>query len=118
MDDNSCIKPVVNLSLVCDSALETPVFNADIARLCQGIQDYGSLNAAAHHAGIAYSRAWRIVKNAEEALGQKLLIRDGAHGSTLTDEGKRLLEAYDELFLRIESFAHAQVEAEFGKLLR
>lgn len=47
--------------------------------------------------GMAYSKAWRIVKETEEAFGMRLLHREGAHGSTLTEEGAFLLESFDQL---------------------
>ena len=59
-----------------------------------GVRETGSLNAAAKRMHMAYSKAWRIIKETESALGIDLLIRDGAHGSTLTPEGNDLLDAY------------------------
>lgn len=70
------------------------VFGPGIAALCTGVQKLGSLNAAAKSMGMAYSKAWRIIKDTETALGFPLLIRDGAHGSTLTEEGSQLLGIY------------------------
>ena len=46
---------------------------------------------------MAYSKAWRIMKDTEAALGIQLLVRDGAHGSTLTDECITLLDAYSHM---------------------
>ena len=59
-----------------------------------GVAKHGSLNASAKAIRMAYSKAWRILKDTEESLGVQLLLRDGAHGSTLTEEGNRLLDAY------------------------
>ena len=44
----------------------------------------------------------------------QLLNRDGAHGSTLTDEGSKLLDAYLEVEERLQAFA----EDEFAKLMK
>ena len=44
----------------------------------------------------------------------QLLNRDGAHGSTLTDEGNKLLDAYLEIDERLQKFA----EEEFAKLMK
>ena len=38
---------------------------------------------AAKGMGMAYSKAWRIIKDTEAALDLQLLNRDGAHGSDL-----------------------------------
>ncbi len=69
-------------------------FGRGIAELCQGVRNTGSLNAAAKNMGMAYSKAWRIIKETEAALDIPLLIRDGAHGSELTKECIQLLDAY------------------------
>ena len=56
-----------------------------------------SLNRAAKSMGMAYSKAWRIVNEAEGQLGCKLIERDGARGSTLTPAGERAIAVYEEL---------------------
>lgn len=73
------------------------VFGSGVAQLCRGVERTGSLNKAAKEMGMAYSKAWRIVKHTEEAFGVQLLDRNGAHGSTLTPAGRMVLAAYDEL---------------------
>lgn len=70
------------------------MYGLGIANLCLGVRELGSLNAAAKKMGMAYSKAWRIIKDTESALGVELLIRDGAHGSELTEEGNKLLDTY------------------------
>ena len=82
--------------------------------MCLGVRTLGSLNAAAKEMKMAYSKAWRIVKETESALDMQLLNRDGAHGSTLTDEGNKLLDAYLEVEERLQAFA----EEEFAKLMK
>jgi molybdate transport system regulatory protein len=46
---------------------------------------------------MAYSKAWRIVKESETGFGFDLISRDGARGSSLTSEGEKLLETYELL---------------------
>jgi molybdate transport system regulatory protein len=84
----------VRLSVINPTSESSSVFGLGIAKLCQGVREYGSLNAAAKSMGMAYSKAWRVIKDTESALGFALLIRDGAHGSELTDEGNKLLDFY------------------------
>jgi molybdate transport system regulatory protein len=72
-------------------------FGKGIATLLRGVEDLGSLNAAAKKIHMAYSKAWRIVKETEAGFGFNLIDRDGARGSTLTSEGKKLLDAYEKL---------------------
>lgn len=63
-----------------------------------GLNGLGSLNKAAADMGMAYSKAWRIVKQAEEGLDVALFLRQGARGSCLTEEAKALIE----LFRKVE----------------
>jgi molybdate transport system regulatory protein len=89
-------------------------FGRGVASLCLGVRELGSLNAAAKSMKMAYSKAWRIVKETEAALDMQLLDRDGAHGSTLTTDGDKLLDAY----LAVEAKLQEIAEAEFAKLLK
>lgn len=73
------------------------VFGHGCVLLLEGVERERSLNRAAKSMGMAYSKAWRIVKEAEGQLGCKLLDRDGARGSTVTPEGKRAIDAYEKL---------------------
>ncbi len=75
-----------------------------------GVRESGSLNKAAKSMGMAYSKAWRIMKSAEANLGFDLLFRAGAHGSTLTREGENLLAAYDGLLEQTRDFARKALE--------
>ena len=86
-------------------------FGRGIANLCLGVREMGSLNAAAKSMKMAYSKAWRIVKETEAALDMQLLNRDGAHGSTLTEAGNKLLDAYLEVDAKLQEVA----EEEFAK---
>ena len=81
------------------------MFSRGIADLCLGVRTLGSLNAAAKSMGMAYSKAWRIIKETEAALEIQLLVRDGAHGSTLTAEGNTLLDTYVALNERLNKEA-------------
>ena len=73
------------------------VFGHGCVLLLEGVERERSLNRAAKSMGMAYSKAWRIVKEAEAQLGCALLDRDGARGSSVTPEGKRAIAAYEEL---------------------
>lgn len=75
---------------------ENDYFGRGVADLLHGIEDYQSLNLAAKEMGMAYSKAWKIIRLAEETLGIQLLYRMGKNGSRLTEEGTRLLEVYEE----------------------
>ena len=107
------LTPVVRLSIANSADDSGSLFGPGVASLCLGVREFGSLNAAAKDMKMAYSKAWRIIKETEAALGIQLLNRDGAHGSTLTDEGNRLLDAY----IAVDSKLQKVAEEEFAKLL-
>ncbi len=74
-------------------------FGEGPARLLHGIEEKGSLRSAAISMDMAYTKALRILKNAEAALGFPLTTRttggkDGG-GSRLTPEGKAWLAKYE-----------------------
>ena len=73
----------------------SPAFGKGVVSLCKRVQEMGSLNKAAHDMGMSYSKAWRIMKSAEEEFGIGLLDRMGPKGSTLTPEAEKLVAAYD-----------------------
>lgn len=111
MSDFSIITPRIRLSLCTsnDDAELDAMFGRGVAQLCRGVQTSGSLNRAAKEMGMAYSKAWRIVKHTEETFGVQLLNRNGAHGSTLTEEGVILLDSYERLEAEIIAFAREKL---------
>ena len=74
-------------------------FGEGPARLLRGIEEKGSLRAAALSMGMAYTKALSLIKHAETALGVPLVIRTtggkSGGGSTLTKEGKEWLSKYE-----------------------
>ena len=88
------LKINIRLSIYNSESESKSVFGKGIADLCMGVRETGSLNAAAKRMHMAYSKAWRIIKDTESALGVDLLIRDGAHGSVLTEDADILLDTY------------------------
>ena len=74
-------------------------FGEGPARLLHGVETTGSLRAAAMSMDMAYSKALKLIRNAENALGFQLIHRstggkDGG-GSRLTEEGKEWLRRYE-----------------------
>lgn len=75
-------------------------FGEGPARLMHEIEQTGSLRAASISMGMAYTKALKLIKNAESALGFPLITRvtggkDGG-GSRLTEEGKDWLNRYEQ----------------------
>ena len=74
-------------------------FGEGPARLLNGIEAHGSLRAAAISMDMAYTKALKLIRNAENALGFMLIHRStggkGGGGSWLTDEGREWLKRYE-----------------------
>ncbi len=87
----------LRLAFYSGKQVDKGTFGKGIATLLRGVEQCGSLNASAKKIRMAYSKAWRIVKETEAGFGFDLIDRNGARGSELTSEGKKLLEAYEAL---------------------
>lgn len=93
-------------------------FGEGPARLLRNVEKTGSLRGAAMEMEMAYTKALKLIRNAETALGYPLITRsaggrDGG-GSTLTDAGKEWLQRY-------EAYRDACVQANselFGSFFR
>lgn len=89
-------------------------FGPGPARLFRQVQAHASLHRAAAAMEMSYSKAWRMVRNVELALGEPMLIRtrggnDGG-GSTLTAAAEALLAAYEAF----ETDVRAEVDRLFA----
>ena len=113
MSDLANLKPTIRLSIMNPDAETGSLFGRGIASLCLGVRETGSLNAAAKGMGMAYSKAWRIIKDTEAALDLQLLNRDGAHGSDLTEAGNKLLDTYLAIEEKLQKEAEELFEAAF-----
>jgi len=73
-------------------------FGPGPARLLLAVKQGSSLKQASEQMGMAYSKAWRILRNAESQLGFPLLMKKrggvGGGGSSLTAEAEKLLNQY------------------------
>lgn len=74
-------------------------FGEGPCRLLHEVEKQGSLRGAAISMGMAYTKALRIIHNAETALGFSLTTRSiggkTGGGSFLTPEGKEWLKKYE-----------------------
>ena len=74
-------------------------FGPGVAMLLRRVRTLHSLRAAAMDMNMAYSKAWTILRTAEQELNIKLVHsttggRSGG-GAVLTGEGERLLDAFN-----------------------
>jgi len=76
-------------------------FGPGMVSLLESVERLKSLRAAAAEMAMSYSKAWRIIKTAEESLGGKLLESrtggSGGGGAVLTDLAKEFLSDYKRL---------------------
>jgi molybdate transport system regulatory protein len=83
-------------------------FGEGPCRLMHAIEETGSLRGAAMSMGMAYTKALRLIENAEKALGFQLTTRTiggkAGGGSRITPEGK-------EWLIRYENYRDACIQA-------
>ena len=95
-------------------------FGPGVAALLEEVREKRSLRAAAASMSMAYSKAWRIIRTAEEALGCKLLDSTigGRHGggAALTKEAEALLAAYQSLREEVSAYAQERFREHFRDL--
>ncbi|MDO4564470.1 MAG: LysR family transcriptional regulator [Clostridia bacterium] len=92
------------------------IFGPGIAELLEKIDEFKSIRKATLSMGMAYSKAWSIIKTAEKSLGFSLLHSTtggaGGGGAVLTEKGRQFLLSYrkfetivhdyaDEIFLEL-----------------
>jgi molybdate transport system regulatory protein len=72
------LRPVISIRIF----RETKCFGPGVAELLRHVREAHSLRGAAMTMGMAYSKAWTIVKQAERELGFPLLVSvtGGRHG--------------------------------------
>ena len=113
------MKPVTKILFTDDNGIK--FFGEGPLRLLRSVEKTGSLRAAAMEMEMAYSKASKILKQAEENLGFPLTSRskggkDGG-GSNLTPEGRRWLrqyEAYRDACVKSNQALYRQFFPEIG----
>ncbi len=100
---------------------EEKCFGPGVAQLLRRVEDKRSLRAAAISMGMAYSKAWTIIKTAEKDLGFSLLVsttggKNGG-GATLSKQALELLAVYEKYCADIRTFAQEEFQKRFGEVL-
>ena len=114
----STFRPVLTIRIFADEKC----FGPGIAMLLKKVGELHSLRAAAMSIGMAYSKAWTILKNAQQHLGFALLHsttggKNGG-GATLTPEATALLAAYEEYCSELNAYGKTLFAEKFGSILR
>lgn len=98
-------------------AADEPFMGVGLAWLLRGVEKGGSLSLAARDMGMSYSKAHKLVKLLEAALGRPVLAtaRGGSSrgGSALTPGGRRFLERFEKLEAAVKAQAEKLFEKEF-----
>lgn len=88
---------------------EERFFGPGVCELLEGIRETGSIQAAAARMEMSYTKAWRILKRAEEEMGLNLITRvtGGKKGgsSTLTEAGKKAVADFREMEAKLAAYA-------------
>ena len=105
-------------NLSCRLFTDAKCFVLGVAQLLHAVQELRSLRAAALSMDMAYSKAWTVIRNAENGLGFHLLLsntggRNGG-GAVLTDEARQLLTAYDEYCEKLRAYGEKLFEETFA----
>lgn len=115
MEENLRLKLTVRLFTTDDQRC----FGPGIATLLERVQEHHSLRSAAASMGMAYSKAWRIIRSAEDELHFKLLdsTTGGQHGggAALTPEADKLLRAYQLYCADLKDYAQKQFVSTFSE---
>ena len=110
------VRPVLNVEL----AREKVFFDSRTAMLLRLIDETRSVRQACQRIQMSYSSGWNVIRTLEGQLNRTLILRSqgGAGGgkSSLTDDGKLLLERYDAYVDALREKAGELFESYFGGL--
>lgn len=100
---------------------EEKFFGPGIAALLHLIDEHGSIQAACAVMEMSYSKAWKIIKRADQTLGFPLLDsknggRDGGK-SALTEQGRKFLACYDRMDAQLGEAAKRLLQENFAEFL-
>jgi molybdate transport system regulatory protein len=94
-------------------------FGSGLAKLLESVDRCGTLQEAARAVGMSYRRAWGLIKKAEKHMGATLIVPRtggaGGGGTTLSREGKQLLETFQRLNREVAAFANERFALRFEK---
>lgn len=82
-------------------AADEPFMGIGLAWLLRGVERAGSLSEAAREMEMSYSKAHKLVKKLDAALGSPALAvsrgGSGRGGAALTPQGRKFLERYEAM---------------------
>ena len=66
-------------------------------RILESIDRTGSINKTAKALKMSYKTVWSKIKSTEKNFGKHVVLADKQKGTTLTQDGRRLLKKYKQL---------------------
>ena len=112
---NNSMDAVFLLKLT-DSA-GSPFFGPGVAELFTLIDETGSVRHASEKMGLSYSKAWKMIRGTEKAIGKEAVVRTqggkGGGKAELTESGKALLD----LFISMEKEMRQHLAENWGGYL-
>ena len=88
--------------------------------LLDAVAETGSLSKAAERLGVPYRTAWDRIRQLESRLGVQLLASESGGsaggGSTLTTEGRDIVERFRRMTTGIAELVDRRFSEEFGEL--
>ena len=108
----------LRVAIVAKMFTDQKCFGPGVAQLLTLVDELHSLRAAAMSMSMAYSKAWTVIRSAEEGLGFKLLTSTtgGKHGggAVLTDEARQMLAAYENYCEKLRAYGEKLFEETFA----
>ncbi len=91
------------------------IIGEGLLKLLTAIKETGSISRASKEINMSYRTAWGKLKKLEKRLGYQLVEKkhggEKGGGTTLTSNGEKLLENYNQIYQNTEAFVQKQFEA-------
>lgn len=113
-ENSGLVHPDVRVRLRAGEAFYGP----GVQELLKRIDETGSLQEACIQMELSYSKGRKMIKRLEEKIGCPMTRRQsggiGGGGSVLTEQGKRLVEQYEQMTADIQAFAEKAYKEYMG----
>lgn len=94
-----------------------PSVGPGLISLLEQIRDSSSVMEAAGRMEVSYSKAWKIIRQAESNLGKKLVLRKsggpGGGSAQVSQDGLELIKAFRKTEKQVSEFASKKVLLNF-----
>jgi molybdate transport system regulatory protein len=110
--ENRQNKFVVRSKIWLEDSTGRVAFGLGRFRILEAIDRVGSMNAAAAELSMSYRSVWCRIRESEERIGRKLVVRNG-QGSTLTIFARDLMQQFTDLNVKLQE----EADRMFGNLL-